>query len=101
MKTTRSINSSIDTNQILMNIVQNAIKVIPAADKGYLQLFDDEKERLMLKASVGYGSDINYFEPKAGESITGMTFLDGKSRIYHSGKEVLDDMYLKKVTIEN
>lgn len=101
MKTTRSINSSIDTNQILMNIVQNAIKVIPAADKGYLQLFDDEKERLMLKASVGYGSDINYFEPKAGESITGMTFLDGKSRIYHSGKEVLDDMYLKKVTEEN
>lgn len=101
METTKSINSTIDTDQILLNIVQNAIKVIPAADKGYLQLFDEDKERLILKASVGYGKEINKFQPKSGESITGMTFLDGKSRIYHSGKEVLDAMFAKKVTQSN
>lgn len=101
METTRSINSSIDTDQILINIVQNAIKVIPAADKGYLQLFDEEKERLVLKASVGFNENINKFQTRTGESITGMTFLDGRPRIYHSGEEILEAMFRLNVTKEN
>ncbi|MGF6948189.1 sugar diacid utilization regulator [Neobacillus sp. B4I6] len=101
METTRSINSSINTDELLTNIVRNAIKVIPAADAGYLQLYDENRERLVLKASVGFNENINYFQPKCGESITGMTFLDEKTRIYYSRKEILDAMSEQKITEEN
>ncbi|OIK13027.1 hypothetical protein BIV60_15225 [Bacillus sp. MUM 116] len=101
METTRSINSSINTDEVLTNIVRNAIKVIPAADAGYLQLFDKEQERLVIKAAVGFNEHINHFQPKSGESITGMTYLDGKTRIYYSRKEILDAMSEQKVTEEN
>ena len=86
METTRSINSSINTDEVLTNIVRNAIKVIPAVDVVFLQLFDEERERLVVKAAVGFNEHINYFQPKSGESITRMTFLDGKTRIYRSRK---------------
>ncbi|MBU8879153.1 helix-turn-helix domain-containing protein [Bacillus sp. FJAT-29790] len=101
METTRSINSAINTDEVLSNIVRNAIKVIPAADAGYLQLYDKSSERLVLKAAVGFNEHINDFRPKSGESITGMTFLDGKTRIYHSRKEILDAMSEQKITEEN
>ncbi|MBI0581285.1 helix-turn-helix domain-containing protein [Neobacillus cucumis] len=101
METTRSINSSINTDEVLTNIVRNAIKVIPAADAGYLQLFDEERERLVIRAAVGFNEHINLFQPKNGESITGMTFLDGKTRIYHSRKEILASMSEQKISEEN
>ncbi|MFD0828816.1 helix-turn-helix domain-containing protein [Neobacillus sp. M.A.Huq-85] len=101
METTRSINSSINTEEVLTNIVRNAIKVIPAADAGYLQLFDEERERLVIRAAVGFNEHINLFQPKNGESITGMTFLDGKTRIYHSRKEILASMSKQKISEEN
>jgi transcriptional regulator with GAF, ATPase, and Fis domain len=101
METTRSINSSINTDEVLTNIVQNAIKVIPAVDAGYLQLFDEERERLVIKAAVGFNEHINHFQPKSGESITGMTFHDGKTRIYHSRKEILNTMSEQMITEEN
>ncbi|MDQ6600609.1 helix-turn-helix domain-containing protein [Bacillus salipaludis] len=101
MEITRSINSSINTDEVLTNIVRNAIKVIPASDAGYLQLFDEERERLVIKAAVGFNEHINHFQPKSGESITGMTYLDGKTRIYHSRKEILASMSEEKITEEN
>ncbi|MGG1400936.1 helix-turn-helix domain-containing protein [Bacillus salipaludis] len=101
METTRSINSSINTDEVLTNIVRNAIKMIPASDAGYLQLFDEERERLVIKAAVGFNEHINHFQPKSGESITGMTYLDGKTRIYHSRKEIMASMSEEKITEEN
>ena len=51
--------------------MRNALKVIPATDAGYLMLYDEGTERLLVKAPIGFNDNIYNFKVKPGESITG------------------------------
>ena len=57
--------------------------MIPAADTGYLLLYDNEKDRLIPKAPIGFNDNIYKFQVRVGESITGKVFEDGIGRIYN------------------
>lgn len=80
----RSITSSLDLEEVLEEIMRNALKVIPATDAGYLLLYDHAINRLVPKAPIGFNKNIYNFKVKIGEAITGKVFEDGVGRIYNS-----------------
>lgn len=79
-----SITPSLEVNEVLENIMRNALNVISASDAGYLLLFNEDKKRLIPKVYVGFNDSILNFQPKVGEGITGKVFEDGKGRIFNS-----------------
>jgi len=97
----RSINSSLDLDEVLEKIMKNALKIIPIAQGGYLLLYDNEKERLIPKAPVGFNQLIYKFEVKVGESITGGVFKDGVGRIFKSKEEVEAEMRRNNISEKN
>jgi sugar diacid utilization regulator len=97
----RSITSSLDLNEVLEKIVKNALKVIPAADAGFLLLYDHSIDRLIPKAPVGFTENIYHVKMKVGESITGKVFEDGLGRIFNSKEGLFDEMNLNQISKEN
>ncbi|WP_067729949.1 helix-turn-helix domain-containing protein [Oceanobacillus damuensis] len=96
-----SISSSLDLDHVLKQIIRHALNVIPAADAGYLMLYDSKKQKLIPKAPVGFNDEIYQFETKVGESITGKVFEDGKSRLYNSHDELIAAMHSFNVSSKN
>lgn len=79
------ISSSLDLNQLLKKIVNNALDVIPFADAGLLHLYDPEIDRLTPKGVVGFDEEkIQHFKLRVGESIAGKVYQDGIPRVYNS-----------------
>ena len=88
----RSITSSLDPDEVLKKIMRNALKVIPASDAGYLLLYDEVSELLLVKAPIGFTDSIYNFKVKKGESITGKVFEDGIGRYFNSNEEMMGTM---------
>ena len=97
----RSITSSLELDEVLEKIMDSALKVIPAADTGYLLLYDNEKDRLIPKAPIGFNDNIYKFQVRVGESITGKVFEDGIGRIYQSQEELFGEMRRNGISEEN
>ncbi len=97
----RSVTSSLHLDRVLENIIRNALKVIPAADAGYLMLYDPDKERLVSKAPVGFNDLIYHFSVEVGEAITGKVFQDGKGRIFNSRQELYAEMHTNHISDKN
>ena len=97
----RSITSSLDLDEVLGEIMRNALKVIPATDAGYLMLYDVGTERLLVKAPLGFNDNIYNFKVKPGESITGTVFEDGLGLIFNSKEEILKAMDYHHVSKSN
>jgi PAS domain S-box-containing protein len=72
---------SLDPGSILHNLVDSALRVVPAAQTGLVALWDPSLERLVPQAATGYHRDEQimalYFAP--GEGIAGQAFLSGKA----------------------
>ncbi|WP_029270547.1 helix-turn-helix domain-containing protein [Virgibacillus alimentarius] len=101
MKSMQSITSSLNLNDVLKSIIRHALNVIPAADVGYLMLYDHKQERLITKASVGFNDEIYNFQTKVYEAITGSVFADGQVRIFNSYDELNKAMYTYNISSEN
>ncbi|WP_181833198.1 helix-turn-helix domain-containing protein [Bacillus taeanensis] len=97
----RSVSSSLVVDELLKKIVKNALSVIPTANAGFLQLYDDEEERLVPKAAVGFGPEMELFKIKPGESITGMVYEVGEPLIYHSKDEIYKSVEENEISKEN
>lgn len=88
-----SISLSLDLNQLLKNIVHNALDVINAVDAGLLHLYDPKIDRLIPKGVVGFDEEkIQHFKLKVGESIAGKVYQDGKARVYDSHTTTIQGM---------
>lgn len=93
----RSITASLELDDLLENILKNALEVIPAADSGILTIHDSSIDRLVNKAAVGPNENIKKVKFKVGEAIAGKVFQDGKARMYVSHQiekapELINDM---------
>lgn len=97
----RAISSSLNIDDVLKKIMQNALKIIPATDAGYLLLYNADENRLIPKAPIGFGDNIYNFKVKIGESITGKVFEDGKGRIFNSSEEIFKVMDVYNVSDDN
>ncbi|MBU8880574.1 helix-turn-helix domain-containing protein [Bacillus sp. FJAT-29790] len=88
----RSITSSLELDDVLNKIITQALSVIPAADVGFLQLYDEKTKELTSRAAVGFNEKLQAIKIKSGESITGKVFRDGKPVIYYSRAEIYEGM---------
>lgn len=88
----RKTTSSLDLDELLTNIVSNALMFIPVMDAGYLQLYDPETELLVPKAAVGFNENIHSFKVKVGEAITGNVFQNEKPIMFDRKKEIYQAM---------
>jgi DNA-binding CsgD family transcriptional regulator len=93
MEGIRSISTSLNIDELIKNIIRNALNVIPVADTGLLHLYDPNIDRLVVKSAVGFDEErLKHFQLKVGESIAGKVYQDGRARIYYSNPEAHDGM---------
>ncbi|WP_134700844.1 helix-turn-helix domain-containing protein [Ammoniphilus sp. YIM 78166] len=92
MEITTSITSTLDREQILRNIIDHALLVLANVDAGYLLLFEEEHQRLIPQAVVGFSPRFFEFQAAPGEGITGRVFLEGTSLLYNSQEEIYEGM---------
>ncbi|MEG1501407.1 MAG: GAF domain-containing protein, partial [Clostridiales bacterium] len=98
----RTITSSLNDEKILHIILQETISVLPGADTGFLYLYDEEKNRLFLKARIGFRHEYHEYDNvnlKVGEAISGKTFQYGQSLILNGVEKVIN--YSSDMTDEN
>ncbi|MFJ7362680.1 helix-turn-helix domain-containing protein [Peribacillus frigoritolerans] len=79
-----SLTSMLELNELLHNIMHNALIAIPAVDRGFLMLYDAETQKLVPKASIGMGPSIYDFKTNLGEGVGGKVFQDGVGHIYNT-----------------
>lgn len=94
----RALTSSLDLDELLLNIMHNALTIIPSVEYGFFAMLDFESGKLVPRASVGIGERIYDFKVEKGEGITGKVFNEGKGRIYDA-EDVVNAM--DNVTEEN
>lgn len=88
----RLITSILELEEVLNNIITQALSVISAADAGHLQLYDEKTKELIPRAAVGFNEKIQWIRIKSGESFTGKVYRDSTPVIYYSRSEVYDNM---------
>ncbi len=75
LEVSRDLVSSLDIDEVLRRVIEAAIEAIEPAEKGTLHLFDEDEEELVVRASVGFSSEMveaARFAP--GEGYTGWAF---------------------------
>jgi sugar diacid utilization regulator len=88
----RSITSLLDLDELLKKILENAMAVLPAADNGILMMHDETIGKLTHRMVVGAVSDeFRNMRVRLGEGVSGLTYLDGKPRLYKSREDFLRD----------
>lgn len=90
----RALTSSLDLNELLLHIMQNALKVIPTADCGFFMMYDEAEKRLVPRASIGIKDTIYQFQTRHSQGITGKVFTSGIGKIYtsRSALDAMDDV---------
>jgi GAF domain-containing protein/RNase P protein component len=78
----RSLTSSLDSDQIIDGIMSGAVTVIDAADSGLLLLYDEVERKLLVRAAVGMGDEVRGIRLNPGEAMSGQAFSTGESLRY-------------------
>jgi sugar diacid utilization regulator len=96
----QTIATSIQNESLLDMIIQLTIETIPAADTGFLFLFDEQIKKLLIKSAVGFKEE-GYKKTRLvpGEAISGKVFQD-KRPIIANGKEKIHEL-MSNMTKDN
>ena len=82
-----------DQGMMLQKFLATLIQTLPAADAGFLVLYDPHDELLKLKAAQGYDSaQLARMRLAPGESMTGLAFQTGQSGLYATPEAVAEGM---------
>jgi GAF domain-containing protein len=82
LEVARMLTSELDLSEIVHQVLQRAIEVIPAADAGTLYLADAASGKLVANDSVGFGPSIFKITLEPGEGAAGKAFHTGHGAIY-------------------
>jgi GAF domain-containing protein len=88
----RSLTSSLDSDQIIDGILSGAVAVIDAADSGLLLLYDEAAGKLLFRASVGMGDEVRGLRVAPGEAMSGQAFATGQSIRYEDDAAAREGM---------
>ena len=88
----RSLTSSLDSDQIIDGIMSGAITVIDAADSGLLLLYDEAQGKLLVRASIGMGDEVRGIRLNPGEAMSGLAFATGESLRYEDDAAAREGM---------
>lgn len=90
-----AISSTLELGEVLEKIMYFALDITQNADAGYIQLYDEHSNQLIIKAFVGFNDNIKSFKVNVGESITGRVYRDSsicligiEEKIYESMRDL-------------
>ncbi|MFF2589168.1 helix-turn-helix domain-containing protein [Peribacillus butanolivorans] len=92
MESFRAMNSTLELDEVLKKIMHFALNIVETAEAGYIQMYDEPSNKLIIKTYVGFNENISFFKVNIGESITGKVFRDGCIRLITTRKEIYDSM---------
>lgn len=78
----RTLNQSLERKALLTTLIDNVMLAMPAVDRGFFTLFDEEQQLLVPVASSGLQPSIYMFKTKIGEGIAGKVFEMRQARAY-------------------
>jgi hypothetical protein len=84
----RMLTSELDPAEIVHQVLQSAIELIPAADAGTLYLYDPADDKLRASDSIGFGPSIFNIALDAGEGAAGRAFHLGHGEIHPSPEAI-------------
>lgn len=86
------MNSSLELDEVLQKIMHFVLNIVETAEAGYIQMYDEPSNKLIVKTYIGFNENIKSFKVNVGESITGKVFEDGQIRLITNGKEINEGM---------
>lgn len=95
MESFRVMNSTLELDEVLKKIMHFALKIVETAEAGYIQMYDEVSNQLIVKTYVGFNDSIRHFKVNVGESITGKVFRDGRLKLITKREEIyrrMDDL---------
>ncbi|MFJ8234244.1 helix-turn-helix domain-containing protein [Ureibacillus sp. NPDC094379] len=92
MESFRVINSTLELDEVLKKIMHFALKLVETAEAGYIQMYDEPSNKLVVKTYVGFNENIRFFKVDIGESITGRVFRDGCIKLINTNEEIYHSM---------
>ncbi|HWL22685.1 MAG TPA: GAF domain-containing protein, partial [Ureibacillus sp.] len=92
MESFQAMNSTLKLDEVLKKIMHFALKIVETAEAGYIQMYDEHSNKLIIKTYIGFNENINFLKINIGESITGKVFRDGYVRLITSKEKIYDNM---------
>jgi DNA-binding PucR family transcriptional regulator len=92
LDTSRALGSELTLSEIICNVLEGAIRVIPAADAGVLFLYDKDCGGLVANHSIGFGPSIYDIVVKPGEGLSGKAYLSKRPQMYGDRDAVVQCM---------
>ncbi|MCG7377482.1 helix-turn-helix domain-containing protein [Paenibacillus sp. ACRSA] len=92
MKGLRELTCSLELNDLLLKIMENALKVIPSLSCGLFMMVDPESGKMIPRAKVGFQDSVFQYQGEIDEGITGKVYEEGIGRIYSNPEEAYKDM---------
>lgn len=94
----QTLNQSLERKALLTTLIDNVMLAMPAVDRGFFTLFDEQQQLLVPVASAGLQPSIYMFKTKIGEGIAGKVF-DMRQAHAYSTEEAFEAM--RDLTPEN
>ena len=96
----RQLTRSLDVDRVIDAIIDQTISAISAADAAALFLYDQERDRLIMRAAQGFDREaLSRVQLRPQESMTGKVFTSRRSAIF-DGKERIDEG-MNSMSVEN
>ncbi|TCP20769.1 GAF domain-containing protein [Scopulibacillus darangshiensis] len=86
------INSTLELDEVLKKIMYFALNIAHNADAGFIQLYEEHSDKLIIKSYVGFNDNIESLKVSIGESITGKVFRDGNVRLIDTKEKIYESM---------
>lgn len=96
----RELTSSLDLNNLLFKILENSLKVIPAASNALFMMIDPDTRKWVPKAQIGFKDSIYRITSDIEEGITGAVYREGKGKIYEDNTLKFEET-VRKLSLEN
>ncbi|MFJ8257147.1 helix-turn-helix domain-containing protein [Peribacillus asahii] len=92
MESFQAMNSTLELDEVLKKIMHFALKIVETAEAGYIQMYDEHSNKLIIKTYVGFNENISFLKINIGESITGKVFRDGYVRLITTSEKIYNSM---------
>ena len=92
MDSFQTISSTLALDDVLKKIMKYGLSIAKSAEAGYIQLYDEHSNQLIIKEFIGFNDCLNRFKVKVGESITGKVFREGTVSLIHTTKAIYASM---------
>src|SRR4030042_1109566 len=89
----KTLVSPVDLPELLDEVMRKIVRVVDQADLGAIMLWDQSSGLFRAEASIGYDLEaLREMGLRAGESITGKAFDEGRARLLNTPAEVAEAM---------